>query len=157
VTVSRRPTRAIVEAAPYLDLQNLARRQQRPTDELHPSTHSKASSPGSHVPCTPTDWCSSQACYFGDGQWGLAGATELASTALGHPRACRQDPAWTVPTERALTTSRTNEVRDCRSGTPTTRRLAVDITSVVDMDDVNPISIFVDLVDDTVATTSGGA
>jgi hypothetical protein len=28
---------------------------------------------------------------------------------------------------------------------------------VVDMDDVNPISIFVDLVDDTVATTSGGA
>jgi hypothetical protein len=98
-----------------------------------------------------------KACYFGDGQWGLAGATEPASTALGHPRACRQDPAWTVPTERALTTSRTNEVRDCRSGTPTTRRLAVDITSVVDMDDVNPISIFVDLVDDTVATTSGGA
>jgi Nucleotidyl transferase AbiEii toxin, Type IV TA system len=35
VTTSRRPTRATVEGRPYLDLQNLARRQQRPTDELH--------------------------------------------------------------------------------------------------------------------------
>jgi len=35
VTTSRRPTRATVEGRAYLDLQNLARRQQRPTDELH--------------------------------------------------------------------------------------------------------------------------
>ncbi len=35
MTVSRRPTRATVEGRAYLDLQNLARRQQRPTDELH--------------------------------------------------------------------------------------------------------------------------
>jgi Nucleotidyl transferase AbiEii toxin, Type IV TA system len=35
VTASRRPTRATVEGRAYLDLQNLARRQQRPTDELH--------------------------------------------------------------------------------------------------------------------------
>jgi hypothetical protein len=34
-TTSRRPTRATVEGRAYLDLQNLARRQQRPTDELH--------------------------------------------------------------------------------------------------------------------------
>ena len=38
----------------------------------------------------------------------------------------------------------------CRSG------LAVDITSVVDVYDVNPISLFVYLVDDAVAATSGG-
>jgi hypothetical protein len=35
VTTSRRPTRATVEGRAYLDLQNLAGRQQRPTDELH--------------------------------------------------------------------------------------------------------------------------
>ena len=35
MTTSRRPTRATVEGRAYLDLQNLARRQQRPTDELH--------------------------------------------------------------------------------------------------------------------------
>jgi len=35
VTASRRPTRATVEGRAYLDLQNLARRQRRPTDELH--------------------------------------------------------------------------------------------------------------------------
>ena len=35
MTASRRPTRATVEGRAYLDLQNLARRQQRPTDELH--------------------------------------------------------------------------------------------------------------------------
>jgi len=32
---SRRPTRATVEGRAYLDLQNLARTQHRPTDELH--------------------------------------------------------------------------------------------------------------------------
>ena len=35
MTASRRPTRATVAGRAYLDLQNLARRQQRPTDELH--------------------------------------------------------------------------------------------------------------------------
>ena len=35
MTASRRPTRATVEGRVYLDLQNLARRQQRPTGELH--------------------------------------------------------------------------------------------------------------------------
>jgi hypothetical protein len=35
VTESRRPTRATVAGRTYLDLQNLARRQHRPTDELH--------------------------------------------------------------------------------------------------------------------------
>lgn len=35
MTASRRPTRATAEGRAYLDLQNLARRQQRPTDELH--------------------------------------------------------------------------------------------------------------------------
>jgi hypothetical protein len=35
VTASRRPTRATVEGRAYLDLQNLARSQQRPTDDLH--------------------------------------------------------------------------------------------------------------------------
>ena len=35
MTAGRRPTRATVEGRAYLDLQNLARRQQRPTDELH--------------------------------------------------------------------------------------------------------------------------
>jgi len=35
VTAGQRPTRATVEGRAYLDLQNLARRQQRPTDELH--------------------------------------------------------------------------------------------------------------------------
>ena len=35
MNASRRPTRATVEGRAYLDLQNLARRQQRPTDELH--------------------------------------------------------------------------------------------------------------------------
>ena len=35
MTASRRPTRATVEGRAYLDLQNLARRQRRPTDELH--------------------------------------------------------------------------------------------------------------------------
>ena len=30
-----RPTRATVDGRAYLDLQNLARRQHRPTDELH--------------------------------------------------------------------------------------------------------------------------
>jgi hypothetical protein len=33
--VSRRPTRATVEGRAYLDLQNLARSQHRPTDEFH--------------------------------------------------------------------------------------------------------------------------
>lgn len=32
---ARRPTRATVDGRAYLDLQNLARRQRRPTDELH--------------------------------------------------------------------------------------------------------------------------
>ena len=35
MTASRRPTRATVAGRAYLDLQSLARRQQRPTDELH--------------------------------------------------------------------------------------------------------------------------
>jgi hypothetical protein len=35
VTAGRRPTRATVDGRAYLDLQNLARRQRRPTDELH--------------------------------------------------------------------------------------------------------------------------
>jgi len=35
VTSSSRPTRATVAGRAYLDLQNLARRQRRPTDELH--------------------------------------------------------------------------------------------------------------------------
>jgi hypothetical protein len=35
VTSDRRPSRATVEGRAYLDLQNLARRQRRPTDELH--------------------------------------------------------------------------------------------------------------------------
>ena len=35
MTSSRRPTRATVAGRAYLDLQNLARRQRRPTDELH--------------------------------------------------------------------------------------------------------------------------
>lgn len=35
MTASRRPARATVAGRAYLDLQNLARRQQRPTDELH--------------------------------------------------------------------------------------------------------------------------
>lgn len=35
MTASRRPTRATGAGRAYLDLQNLARRQQRPTDELH--------------------------------------------------------------------------------------------------------------------------
>ena len=35
MTASRRPTRTTVEGRAYLDLQNLARNQQRPTDELH--------------------------------------------------------------------------------------------------------------------------
>ncbi|MFD2079237.1 Nucleotidyl transferase AbiEii toxin, Type IV TA system [Actinopolymorpha cephalotaxi] len=35
MTAVRRPTRATVEGRAYLDLQNLARRQHRPTDELH--------------------------------------------------------------------------------------------------------------------------
>lgn len=35
MTTSRRPTRATVDGRAYLDLQNLARRQHRPTDELH--------------------------------------------------------------------------------------------------------------------------
>ena len=35
MSASWRPTRATVEGRAYLDLQNLARRQQRPTDELH--------------------------------------------------------------------------------------------------------------------------
>lgn len=35
MTTSRRPTRATGAGRAYLDLQNLARRQQRPTDELH--------------------------------------------------------------------------------------------------------------------------
>ena len=34
MSASWRPTRATVEGRAYLDLQNLARRQQRPTDEL---------------------------------------------------------------------------------------------------------------------------
>ena len=34
MSASPRPTRATVEGRAYLDLQNLARRQQRPTDEL---------------------------------------------------------------------------------------------------------------------------
>lgn len=35
MTAARRPTRATVAGRAYLDLQNLARRQHRPTDELH--------------------------------------------------------------------------------------------------------------------------
>lgn len=35
MTSPRRPTRASVDGRAYLDLQNLARRQHRPTDELH--------------------------------------------------------------------------------------------------------------------------
>lgn len=35
MTASRRPARATVAGRAYLDLQNLARRQHRPTDELH--------------------------------------------------------------------------------------------------------------------------
>ncbi len=35
MTASRRPTRATVAGRAYLDLQNLARRQHRPTDEVH--------------------------------------------------------------------------------------------------------------------------
>ncbi|WP_197681614.1 hypothetical protein [Actinopolymorpha singaporensis] len=35
MTVLRRPTRATVDGRAYLDLQNLARTQHRPTDELH--------------------------------------------------------------------------------------------------------------------------
>ena len=35
MTTSRRPTRATVAGRAYLDLQNLARRQHRPTDEVH--------------------------------------------------------------------------------------------------------------------------
>jgi hypothetical protein len=35
VSVAGRPTRATVEGRAYLDLQNLARGQNRPTDELH--------------------------------------------------------------------------------------------------------------------------
>jgi hypothetical protein len=35
VTVGGRPTRATVEGCAYLDLQNLARRQNRPTAEMH--------------------------------------------------------------------------------------------------------------------------
>lgn len=35
MTAGRRPTRATVEGRAYLDLQNLARSQRRPTDELH--------------------------------------------------------------------------------------------------------------------------
>ena len=35
MTASRRPTRATVAGRAYLDLQSLARRQQRHTDELH--------------------------------------------------------------------------------------------------------------------------
>jgi hypothetical protein len=33
--VTGRPTRATVAGRAYLDLQNLARKQRRPTDELH--------------------------------------------------------------------------------------------------------------------------
>jgi hypothetical protein len=40
---------------------------------------------------------------------------------------------------------------------PQTReKLAVDVTSVVDVHDVNPMSLFVYLVDDAVAAASGG-
>lgn len=35
MTPSKQPTRATVDGRAYLDLQNLARRQRRPTDELH--------------------------------------------------------------------------------------------------------------------------
>ena len=35
MTAPRRPTRATTAGRAYLDLQNLARRQGRPTDELH--------------------------------------------------------------------------------------------------------------------------
>jgi hypothetical protein len=34
MTTSRRPTRATIEGRAYLDLQNLGRRQQRPTDDV---------------------------------------------------------------------------------------------------------------------------
>ena len=62
MTASRRPTRATVEGRAYLDLQNLARRQQRPTDELHQLYALEGFLARLARSQTPTDWCSRAAC-----------------------------------------------------------------------------------------------
>lgn len=59
-----RPTRATVAGCAYLDLQNLARKQGRPTDELHQMYALEGFSPASWSRRTRTGWFSRAACCW---------------------------------------------------------------------------------------------